>query len=83
MISDAGSSPNIFIKILSGLTTGALCVTVAQPTDVVKIRMQAAGAIGHHAYTKVFKAYSQIFKTEGLRGLWKGKCISMYEPDFS
>ncbi|XP_045196967.2 mitochondrial uncoupling protein 3-like [Mercenaria mercenaria] len=70
--NDADSSPSVFIRILSGLTTGALCVTVAQPTDVVKIRMQASGAIGHHAYTKVFKAYSQIARTEGIRGLWKG-----------
>lgn len=70
--SDMDSSPNIFIRILSGLTTGALCVTVAQPTDVVKIRMQASGALGHHTYTKVFQAYSQIAKTEGIRGLWKG-----------
>lgn len=76
MLSDwfAGndSSPSIFIRILSGLTTGALCVTVAQPTDVVKIRMQAQGAIGHHSYTKVFQAYSEIARKEGIRGLWKG-----------
>lgn len=70
--ADTQSSPHVFIRILSGLSTGAMCVTVAQPTDVVKIRMQASGFLKHHNYTGVFNAYHQIFKKEGVRGLWKG-----------
>ncbi|KAL4231567.1 oxidative phosphorylation uncoupler [Mactra antiquata] len=71
--ADSKSSPSVFIRLLSGLTTGVMCVTVAQPTDVVKIRMQAAGAQpGPKLYTGVFKAYANIYNKEGLRGLWKG-----------
>ena len=65
---DAG----LIIRILSGITTGVLCVSVGQPTDVVKIRMQAQGASGNIAYSGVFNAYSNIARTEGIRGLWKG-----------
>lgn len=51
-----------------------MCVTVAQPTDVVKIRMQAAGALpGQKPFTGVFNAYANIYRKEGLHGLWKGR----------
>lgn len=69
------TSPSVFIRILSGLTTGAMCVTIAQPTDVVKIRMQASGAGvmgGTKVYQSVLGAYMDIARTEGLRGLWRG-----------
>ena len=31
------------VRIAAGVTTGTLAILVAQPTDVVKVRMQAAG----------------------------------------
>ena len=47
-------------------------MSVGQPTDVVKIRLQAQGATGHKHYSGSLHAYSNITKTEGIRGLWKG-----------
>ena len=35
------SNPPPSMRILAGMTTGALAVISAQPTDVVKVRMQA------------------------------------------
>ncbi|XP_052811227.1 mitochondrial uncoupling protein 3-like [Mya arenaria] len=70
---DKNVTPPVYIRIMAGLSTGALSVTVAQPTEVVKIRMQAAGARGGAAYTGgVLQAYRNIARTEGLRGLWRG-----------
>ena len=71
---DAG----LMIKILSGITTGILCVSVGQPTDVVKIRLQAQGATGHKQYSGSLQAYSCIAKTEGIRGLWKGTFLPWF-----
>ena len=31
------------VRIAAGVTTGTLAILAAQPTDVVKVRMQAAG----------------------------------------
>ena len=49
----------------------------AQPTDVVKIRMQAQGlAVLNGApkrYTGAMNAYQTIAKEEGVKGLWKGE----------
>uniref|UniRef100_A0A671L6H3 Dicarboxylate carrier UCP2 n=1 Tax=Sinocyclocheilus anshuiensis TaxID=1608454 RepID=A0A671L6H3_9TELE len=51
-----------------------LAVSVAQPTDVVKVRFQAQTKLQgvSRRYSGTMQAYRQIFQHEGLRGLWKG-----------
>lgn len=64
-------------RLLAGCTTGAMAVTFAQPTDVVKVRFQAqvrlpeSGAVKR--YNSTLEAYRTIARDEGIRGLWKGK----------
>jgi len=52
-----------------------MAVTVAQPTDVVKVRFQAqqrsAGSVKR--YSGTMQAYRIIAREDGVRGLWKGK----------
>nr|XP_034492493.1 mitochondrial uncoupling protein 3 isoform X2 [Marmota flaviventris] len=65
---------NIAIRILAGCTTGAMAVTCAQPTDVVKVRFQASVRLGpgsHRKYSGTMDAYRTIAREEGFRGLWK------------
>ncbi|XP_053556800.1 mitochondrial brown fat uncoupling protein 1 [Bombina bombina] len=61
-------------RLLAGCTTGALAVTVAQPTDVVKVRFQAQINLRgvKKRYNGTLDAYKTIAKEEGMRGLWKG-----------
>lgn len=63
----------IVTRICAGLTTGGLAVMLAHPTDVVKVRFQAASrsATGRR-YTSTLEAYRTIGREEGMRGLWKG-----------
>ena len=56
-------------RILSGITSGAIAITVAQPTDVVKIKMQAKSG---PKYNSSIDAYRTIYRKEGVHGLWKG-----------
>ncbi|KAK5899098.1 hypothetical protein CesoFtcFv8_008612 [Champsocephalus esox] len=65
---------SILVRILAGCTTGAMAVSFAQPTDVVKVRFQAQMNLGGVAprYTGTMQAYKHIFQNEGMRGLWKG-----------
>eukprot|EP00088_Acartia_fossae_P010687 TRINITY_DN15344_c0_g1_i2.p1 TRINITY_DN15344_c0_g1~~TRINITY_DN15344_c0_g1_i2.p1 ORF type:complete len:313 (+),score=50.30 TRINITY_DN15344_c0_g1_i2:249-1187(+) len=59
------------IRIAAGITTGTLAILCAQPTDVVKVRMQAAGGKGQ--YKGVFDAYASIAREEGFKsGLYRG-----------
>lgn len=67
---------SITTRILAGCTTGAMAVTCAQPTDVVKVRFQASvqlGARSDRKYSGTMDAYRTIAREEGVRGLWKGR----------
>lgn len=68
--TDAG----ILSRLLAGCTTGAMAVSFAQPTDVVKVRFQAQARLsdGAKRYNGTMDAYKTIARTEGIRGLWKG-----------
>ncbi|EAL38901.3 AGAP011676-PA, partial [Anopheles gambiae str. PEST] len=60
-------------RVLAGLTTGGAAVMIAQPTDVVKVRFQAAtrSSTGRR-YASTLEAYRTIHREEGVRGLWRG-----------
>uniref|UniRef100_A0A0C9S1A0 TSA: Wollemia nobilis Ref_Wollemi_Transcript_26018_1362 transcribed RNA sequence n=1 Tax=Wollemia nobilis TaxID=56998 RepID=A0A0C9S1A0_9CONI len=62
-------------KILAALTTGAVAITVASPTDLVKVRLQAEGKLPPgvpRRYSGAMNAYATIFRQEGLGALWTG-----------
>lgn len=64
-------------RLLAGCTTGAMAVTFAQPTDVVKVRFQAQSRLPESGsvkrYSGTMDAYRTIARDEGVKGLWKGK----------
>eukprot|EP00892_Ulva_mutabilis_P002082 jgi/Ulvmu1/11875/UM081_0033.1 len=69
-----GDAP-LLTKIAAGLTTGALAITIASPTDLVKVRMQAEGKLPAGVpkrYPSALSAYSIIAKEEGMAALWTG-----------
>ncbi|XP_071862138.1 dicarboxylate carrier UCP2 [Bombus fervidus] len=70
--NNRSGSKSISVRIAAGITTGAMAVLLAQPTDVVKVRLQA-GSIGRSVrYSSTLQAYRNIAAEEGTRGLWKG-----------
>ncbi|KAG2492315.1 hypothetical protein HYH03_009267 [Edaphochlamys debaryana] len=72
---DFKGDPPLHLKVAAGLTTGALGISVASPTDLVKVRMQAEGKLAAGVakkYPSAFAAYGIIAREEGILGLWKG-----------
>ncbi|CAJ1368529.1 unnamed protein product [Effrenium voratum] len=81
-----GESPDsLAAKIGAGATTGSMAAAMANPADLVRVRLQAdAGRIlegcyvsglraGHEPrYAHTFKAFQDIFRKEGVIGLWNG-----------
>ena len=69
----------LHLKIAAGLTTGAVGIAIANPTDFVKVRQQSQGRPGVPIkYTQgAVAAYSQIIKEEGVATLWRGVGANM------
>lgn len=62
-------------KVLAALTTGGLAITIANPTDLVKVRLQAEGKLPPgvpRRYSGALNAYSTILRQEGVGALWTG-----------
>ena len=61
-------------RTAAGAITGVIAQALAQPTDVVKVRLQADGRLrlsgGKPRYTGVVHAFREVIKTEGVRGLY-------------
>eukprot|EP01024_Parvocaulis_polyphysoides_P021263 TRINITY_DN2006_c1_g2_i1.p1 TRINITY_DN2006_c1_g2~~TRINITY_DN2006_c1_g2_i1.p1 ORF type:complete len:297 (-),score=35.46 TRINITY_DN2006_c1_g2_i1:178-1068(-) len=63
------------IKVLAALTTGAIAITVASPTDLVKVRMQSEGKLAPGTpkkYPSAVAAYGIIAREEGVARMWTG-----------
>ncbi|KAL8492057.1 hypothetical protein ACS0TY_023614 [Phlomoides rotata] len=59
-------------KIFAALTTG---IAIANPTDLVKVRLQAEGKLPQgvpRRYSGALNAYSTIVRQEGVAKLWTG-----------
>lgn len=69
----------IWKKIVAGSAAGAISSAAANPTDLVKVRLQTDGQIKGpdgeflpKRYNGMVHAFSSIVKEEGVLGLWKG-----------
>jgi len=65
---------NLLDRGALGIFTGGLAMTIANPTDVVKVRFQAAmksSSSGPPKYKTAFHAFPIIYREEGLRGFYQ------------
>jgi len=69
-----GENPTLLQKIAAGMATGALGITVANPTDLVKVRMQGQGRLppAERPYSSSMDCYKKTFAKDGAKGLWVG-----------
>jgi len=75
----AGEAVPLWKKIVAGGTAGAVASAIANPTDLMKVRLQTDGMVkGENGeflpkrYTGMTHAFTTIIKEEGVLGLWKG-----------
>ena len=67
--------PSLGVKIVAALCTGTIGICVANPTDVVKIRLQSQFRNPDPNAKKLkgsIDTYRTILRTDGIRGLWLG-----------
>ncbi|XP_028322386.1 kidney mitochondrial carrier protein 1-like isoform X2 [Gouania willdenowi] len=59
----------MLINVFCGVVSGVLSSSLANPTDVLKIRMQAQGSL---LQGSMMSNFINIYQTEGTKGLWRG-----------
>ena len=69
-----GETPTLLQKIAAGMTTGAIAISIANPTDLVKVRMQGQGRLppAERPYSSSMDCYSKTLAKDGVKGLWVG-----------
>merc|ERR1719310_1850875 len=75
----AGQPVPLYKKILAGGTAGAVASAIANPTDLMKVRLQTDGMLKDaegnflpKKYTGMSHAFFSIIEEEGVLGLWTG-----------
>eukprot|EP00469_Lotharella_globosa_P007727 CAMPEP_0167775242 /NCGR_PEP_ID=MMETSP0111_2-20121227/2444_1 /TAXON_ID=91324 /ORGANISM="Lotharella globosa, Strain CCCM811" /LENGTH=219 /DNA_ID=CAMNT_0007665123 /DNA_START=411 /DNA_END=1070 /DNA_ORIENTATION=+ len=67
--------PPLYKRLICGSICGIIGSLFANPTELIKCRLQCAGATasGHsYRYGGAFDAFRKIIKSEGVLGLWNG-----------
>lgn len=62
--TDENIGVNVFCAIIAGVVSSA----IANPTDVLKVRMQVRGAVSNLGLVACFK---DVYTQEGIAGLWR------------
>ncbi|CAG9766027.1 unnamed protein product [Ceutorhynchus assimilis] len=60
---------SIGVNIVCAVIAGSFSSAIANPTDVLKVRMQVQGAAGSVGLVECFK---DVYTHEGISGLWRG-----------
>lgn len=58
----------IGINVCCAVIAGAVSSAIANPTDVLKVRMQVQGTHGNVGLVNCFK---EVYTHEGISGLWR------------
>jgi len=69
-----GQNPTLLQKIAAGMATGAIGISIANPTDLVKVRMQGQGQLppADRPYSSSIDCYKKTVAKDGVKGLWVG-----------
>ncbi|XP_017890043.1 mitochondrial uncoupling protein Bmcp [Ceratina calcarata] len=59
----------VVINVVCAAVAGAVSSAIANPTDVVKVRMQVTGS---NSNLSLFGCFQDVYQHEGIRGLWRG-----------
>ncbi|XP_041482704.1 kidney mitochondrial carrier protein 1-like [Lytechinus variegatus] len=71
ILVDNPENETLPVNVLCGMTAGVIASAIANPTDVLKVRMQAQSASFANA-GGMFNSFVTIFQEEGTKGLWRG-----------
>uniref|UniRef100_G3PHM5 Solute carrier family 25 member 30 n=1 Tax=Gasterosteus aculeatus aculeatus TaxID=481459 RepID=G3PHM5_GASAC len=73
LLVDRPEDETMLTNVMCGVLSGVISSSIANPTDVLKIRMQAQGNVINGG---MMGNFINIYQQEGTRGLWKGVSLT-------
>ncbi|KAH3811723.1 kidney mitochondrial carrier protein 1-like [Dreissena polymorpha] len=70
VFADNEKEESLPVNVFCGMVAGIISSSIANPTDVLKVRMQARCSL--KGDEKMLRAFKDIFREEGVKGLWRG-----------
>lgn len=71
-----GVNPSLGQKVIASLISGSIAITIANPTDLVKVKMQGQGVAMLKGEPKLYNGsmhcYSRLLAEGGIANLWTG-----------
>ncbi|XP_014251708.1 mitochondrial uncoupling protein Bmcp isoform X2 [Cimex lectularius] len=61
---------DVTVNICCAVVAGMVSSAIANPTDVLKVRMQVLG--GSYEKRGLFACFKEVYRNEGIGGLWRG-----------
>lgn len=61
------SEEDVFVNVSCAVVAGVVSSSIANPTDVLKIRMQALGV----QKGSIAACFAEVYRLEGIQGLWR------------
>lgn len=71
MISEDPKDETLALNMCAGILAGAVSSAMCNPTDVLKVRLQAQTVGSVSTNTGMLMNFKDIYKLEGLRGLYR------------
>lgn len=69
--TDPKNTP-LYLKITAGLISGTIASTLSNPMDLLKVRFQAAEGEEYRRLPSIWRAFVNLYQTEGVKGMWRG-----------
>ncbi|KAG5261936.1 hypothetical protein AALO_G00290240 [Alosa alosa] len=73
LLVDSPDDETLLTNVVCGVFSGVISSSIANPTDVLKIRMQAQGNL---IQGSMIGNFINIYQQEGTRGLWRGVSLT-------
>lgn len=70
IVEHNGGKDSVSISIVCAVVAGAVSSAIANPTDVIKVRMQVQGTTGTNI--GLVDCFKDVYTHEGISGLWRG-----------
>ncbi|CAH0392912.1 unnamed protein product [Bemisia tabaci] len=69
LFSQTHRDDDVLVNLFCAITAGIFSSAIANPTDVLKVRMQALGPTAHPS---IVHCFNDVYTHEGFKGLWRG-----------